>query len=91
MKPQQIAAIRSRTISQASACLEYEMRAVLALCLSIALCASANAATRGRHREPHKGQLRPAQPVAAPKGYAVPGWTEQQTRDWMNSYRGGTD
>jgi hypothetical protein len=67
------------------------MRAVLALCLLVALCASANAATKGRHREPHKGQLRPPQPVAALKTYVVPGWTEQQTRDWMNSFHGGTD
>jgi len=66
------------------------MRAVLALSLLIALCASANAA-RVRHPEPHKGHLRPAQPVAALKTYVVPGWTEQQTRDWLNSFHGGTD
>ena len=28
---------------------------------------------------------------AALKGFAVPGWTEQQTRDWLDSYHGGTD
>ena len=62
------------------------MRAVFALgfaCFSlgvlIALCAPADAA-RMRHPEPYGGHLHPAQPVAALKGFAVPGWTEQQTR-----------
>ena len=66
------------------------MRSVLALGVLIALCASANAA-KARHLEPHAGHLRPAQPVAALKGYAVPGWTEQQTREWLDSFHGGTD
>jgi len=67
------------------------MRSVFALGILIALCASANAAAKVRHREPHTGQVRLAQPVAAPKSFAVPGWTEQQTRDWLDSYHGGTD
>jgi hypothetical protein len=66
------------------------MRPVLALGLLIALCASANAA-RVRHPEPHAGHLRPAQPVTAHKGYAVPGWTDEQTRYWLDSFHGGTD
>ena len=61
-----------------------------ALGVLIALCAAADAA-RMRHPEPHAAHLRPAQPVAALKGFAVPGWTEQQTRDWLDSYHGGTD
>jgi len=61
-----------------------------ALGVLIALCAPADAA-RMRHPEPHAAHLRPAQPVAALKGFAVPGWTEQQTRDWLDSYHGGTD
>ena len=66
------------------------MRSVLALGFLIALCASANAA-KVHHAKPQAGYLRPAQPVAVPKGYAVPGWTEQQTRNWMDSFHGGTD
>ena len=66
------------------------MRPILVLGVLIALCNFANAAT-ARHSKPHAGQLRLTQPVAAPKGYAVPGWTEQQTRDWLDSFHGGTD
>lgn len=67
------------------------MRSVLALALLIALDASAHAA-RVRHPEPHASHLRPAQPVAAGlKSYAIPGWTEQQTRDWMDSKTGHGD
>ena len=66
------------------------MRSVLALGLLIALCASANAA-KVHDSKPHAVHVRSAQPVAFPKGYAVPGWTEKQTRDWMDSLRGGTD
>jgi hypothetical protein len=67
------------------------LRSVLALGALIVLCASANAA-RVRHPEPRAGHTRPAQPVAAGlKSYAVPGWTEQQTRDWMDSNTGHGD
>jgi hypothetical protein len=67
------------------------MRSVLALGILIALCASANAA-KVRHTKPQVGFARTAQPVAAPtKTFVVPGWTEQQTRDWLDSYHGGTD
>jgi len=67
------------------------MRPVLALALLIALDASAHAA-RVRHPETHASHLRPAQPVPADlKSYAVPGWTEQQTRDWMRSNTGHGD
>lgn len=66
------------------------MRSVLALGLLIALCASANAA-KVHHAKPHAGHLRSAQPVAVSKGYAVPGWTDEQTRNWLDSFHGGTD
>jgi hypothetical protein len=66
------------------------MRSVLALGVLIALSASADAAMV-RHRQPRADHLRLAQPVAPLKGYAVPGWTEQQTRDWLDSFHGGTD
>ncbi len=65
------------------------MRSVLALGLLIALCASANAA-KVRHAKPHAGPVRLAQPAPV-KGYAVPGWTDEQTRYWMDSFHGSTD
>jgi hypothetical protein len=58
------------------------MRSVLALGLLITLCASANAATVHRSKPP-EGHLRPDQRVTVPKGYAVPGWTDEQTRKWL--------
>jgi hypothetical protein len=60
------------------------MRSVLALGLLITLCASANAATVLRSKLP-EGHLRPGQPVTVPKGYAVPGWTDDQTRYWLDN------
>jgi hypothetical protein len=58
------------------------MRPVLALGLLITLCASANAATVHRSKPP-QGHLRPGQRVTVPKGYAVPGWTDEETRKWL--------
>ncbi len=61
------------------------MRSVLALGLLITLCASADAATVRRFK-PHERHLRPTQGVTVPsvtKGFAVPGWTDEQTRYWL--------
>jgi hypothetical protein len=61
------------------------MRSVLALGLLIILCASAKAATVHRSK-PSERHLRPAQRVTVPtvtKGFAVPGWTDEQTRQWL--------
>ena len=66
------------------------MRSILALGILIVAGTSANAA-KVHHAKPQAGFARAAQPVAAPKTYAVPGWTEKETRDWMDSYHGGTD
>src|SRR6266404_7441073 len=63
------------------------MRSVLALGLLITLCASANAATVHRSKS-REGHLRPDQRVTVPKGYAVPGWTDEQTRYWLDSASG---
>lgn len=64
------------------------LRPVLSLALLIALCAFADAATM-HHPRPPERRFRPAQPVTAPpKGYAVPGWTEEETRQWLNSASG---
>ncbi len=66
------------------------MRSVLVLGLLIALCASANAATVHRSKPP-EGHLRPGQRVTVPKGYAVPGWTDEQTRYWLDNATGPKD
>jgi hypothetical protein len=65
------------------------MRSIFALGILVALSASANAA-KMHHSKPHAGHVRPPQTLAVPS-YAVPGWTEEQTRNWMDSYHGGTD
>jgi hypothetical protein len=53
------------------------MRSVLGLLIT--LCAPANAATVHRSKQPDN-HLRPGQQVAVPGGYAVPGWTDEETR-----------
>jgi hypothetical protein len=63
------------------------MRSVLALGLLISLCASANAATVHRFKPPER-HSRPGQRVIVPKGYAVPGWTDEQTRYWLDNASG---
>jgi hypothetical protein len=65
------------------------MRSFFALGILIALSASANA-EKVHHSKPHTGHVRPSQPLAVPS-YTVPGWTEEQTRNWMDSYHGTTD
>jgi hypothetical protein len=55
------------------------MRSVLTLGLLISLCASANAATVHRSKPP-EGHMRPDPRPAVPRSYAVPGWTDEQTR-----------
>jgi len=59
------------------------MRSVLALCLLITLCAPANAATAHRSK-PHARRVSPGQGVTVPKGYAVPGWTDEETSTWLS-------
>jgi hypothetical protein len=63
------------------------MRAVFALGLLIALGTAANAATMLRSKSA-ASHLRPSQRVIIPKSYAVPGWTDEETRKWL--YRGSS-
>jgi hypothetical protein len=63
------------------------MRSVLAVGLLITLCASANAATV-RRAKPHPGHVRPSLHVTVPRGYAVPGSTHEETRQWLNEASG---
>jgi hypothetical protein len=66
------------------------MRSVLAFGLLITLCGVAAAAKVHRARPP-ESHLRQGQPVTAPKSYAVPGWTEEETRKWLDDATGPRD
>jgi len=67
------------------------MQCVVALAVLIAFCASASAATV-RHARPH-GHSRstrritvyPDQRLANPRRFAVPGWSDEQTRQWLDN------
>lgn len=63
------------------------MRSALILGLLITLCASASAATVHRPK-PLKRHPQPDQRILVPKGYAVPGWTDEETSRWLNSASG---
>jgi hypothetical protein len=60
------------------------MRTVLALALFMTLCSSANAAMMHRPKRP-QGHSRPRRRVTVTKGYAVPGWTDEETRYWLDN------
>jgi len=47
-------------------------------------------ASKVHHFKPRADHVRPSQPPAVPS-YTVPGWTEEQTRNWMDSYHEETD
>jgi len=64
------------------------MRSVLTLGFLIALCASANAATV-HHSKPRHVIVRPSQSVAAPTRFAIPGWTDEATRSWLDNASSG--
>jgi hypothetical protein len=61
------------------------MRSIFALGMLIALCASANA-TGVHHPKPRQHDVivrhRQGMPVGA--RFAVPGWTDEQTRYWLD-------
>jgi hypothetical protein len=68
------------------------MRSILALSTLIIFCASADAAPL-RHSRPIQHRARPERGVTAPdirrgyavpKGYTVPGWTDEETQKWLN-------
>jgi hypothetical protein len=73
------------------------MRPVLAFGLLIALCVSADAATVHRSK-PRRIDLRrhqwitvrPDQGGTGPAGFAVPGWTVEQTRQWLDNASAGS-
>jgi hypothetical protein len=65
------------------------MRFVLALGLLTALCASANAATVHHVRASHHVIVGPGQGVTAPGRFAVPGWSDEATRRWLDNASSG--
>jgi hypothetical protein len=72
------------------------MRSALALGLFMTLCATADAATVHRAKS-HEGHLRTRQSVTirpsdgatATPGFAVPGWTDEATRRWLDNASAG--
>jgi len=58
------------------------MRSVLTLALLISWCAAANAAPVHRSKPPER-HIRPDPRPTVPKGFAVPGWTDEETRQWL--------
>jgi hypothetical protein len=65
------------------------MRSVLALGLLVILSASADAATVHRSKQP-QDHLRHGQHVTVPSGFAVPGWTDEETRQWLYNGSAGS-
>jgi len=63
------------------------MRSVLTLALLISWCAAANAAPVHRSK-PAERHMRPDPRPTVPRGFAVPGWTDEQTRYWLDSASG---
>ena len=70
-------------------------RSVLALGLSITLCANAAPAHRAKPPERHSHRSQavslPSERITAPKSFAVPGWTDEETRQWLDSATGPKD
>jgi hypothetical protein len=66
------------------------VRYVLALGLLTSLSVPVEAA-RVQHPKALKRHLHLAQPVTVPKGFAVPGWTDEETRYWLDQATGPKD
>jgi hypothetical protein len=64
------------------------MRSVLAVGLLIALSGSANAATVHLRVRQHV-IVRPSQDLSAPGRFAVPGWSDDATRRWLDNASAG--
>ena len=66
------------------------MRLILAIGVLIALSVPVQAAPRHRAKLPER-KLRTVDPAPPAKGFAVPGWTDQQTQSWINNASGPRD
>jgi hypothetical protein len=61
------------------------MRVVLAIGLLITVCVPASA-TALHSFQPHEGRLRPFERASTPPArFAVPGWTNAETRQWLHN------
>jgi hypothetical protein len=60
---------------------------VLALGLLLSLCAPADAARVHRPKAParHPVVVRPSQGPTSPARFSVPGWTDEQTQQWLDN------
>jgi hypothetical protein len=65
------------------------MRSFSALGLLIALCASANAATAHRSCMNHHAIVRPNPGVTVQGRFAVPGWSDESARLWLDRASSG--
>jgi hypothetical protein len=66
------------------------MRLILATGILIALAMPTEAAQMHRLKPPPR-EVRAPGPTTAPKGFAVPGWTAEQTQSWIDSASGPRD
>ena len=66
------------------------MRLILTICVLVATCVSVQAAPTHRAKLPAR-KLHTVDPAPSPKGFAVPGWTDEQTRSWINDASGPRD
>lgn len=66
------------------------MRLILVTVILIALAVPTKAAQTHRPKPPPRDMRAPG-PATAPKGFAVPGWTAQQTQSWIDSASGPRD
>jgi len=65
------------------------MRLVLALGLLVFLCAPADAATARHPRARQPSVTRPPAEAAPPARFAVPGWSDEATRRWLDNASAG--
>jgi hypothetical protein len=61
------------------------MRSVLAVGLLIILCVAANAATVRHHRARQSPVVRSGESVTPTARFAVPGWSDEATRRWLDN------
>jgi len=61
------------------------MRSALILGLSVILCASANAATAHHPRSRQTTVAASGTGVTPPARFAVPGWSDEATRRWLDN------
>jgi hypothetical protein len=66
------------------------MRLILAIGVLLASCVASEAAPT-HHAKPPPRDVRSPQPTTAPGRFAVPGWSDAQTRAWLDDATGPRD